>query len=52
MGSAPSIFWPLTKNVGVARTPAARRRAVEQYSSANVIPKYEQFYREVIERTS
>ncbi len=30
----------------------ARRRAVEQYSSANVIPRYEEYYREVIERTS
>ncbi len=30
----------------------ARRRAVEQYSSANVIPQYEAYYREVIERTS
>ncbi|RPJ86097.1 MAG: N-acetyl-alpha-D-glucosaminyl L-malate synthase BshA [Acidobacteria bacterium] len=30
----------------------ARRRAVEHYSAASVIPRYEAYYREVIERTS
>lgn len=39
------------KRLGIFRKEA-RRRAVEQYSSANVIPKYEAYYREVIARTS